>query len=521
LVRRRLPAFDGVRNKSYNGFARVRVSVVEARSLFRNENRLMRRTKIVCTLGPAVDEPGQVALLAQTGMDVARFNFSHGTFDEHRGRFEAVRAASRQTGKCIAVLQDLCGPKIRIGSVASGARLRNGARFVLTTDAAPGNEERVHLPVPELVRAVKPGDRLLLDDGLLELIVRSKTNTELVTEVLTGGPISSKKGISAPGVPLDIEAVTEKDKNDVRFGLEMGVDYVALSFVKCADDVLTLREIMREAGRVVPIIVKIEKFEACANLESILEVADGAMVARGDLGVEMPVEEVAVTQKRIIRACNRKGKPVITATQMLDSMIRNPRPTRAEVSDITNAIFDGTDALMLSGETAAGAFPMEAVQIMSRIAQFAESAIDYAHVLDEKHLEHGARASVTDAIGEAVANIAQEQHAHAILCSTTSGSTARIVSKFRPQTPILAATTEETTYRAMALYWGVEPMLVPMPKDTDAMIAQTVEAATVKGHVHDGDRVVITAGTPIGVPGSTNLIKVHVIGQPLTTPPTA
>lgn len=479
----------------------------------------MRRTKIVCTLGPAVDEPGQVAQLMLAGMDVARFNFSHGNFDEHRARFEAVRAASRQTGKCIAVLQDLCGPKIRIGSVAPGTRLRRDARFILTTDPTPGNEERVELPIPELVRAVRPGDRLLLDDGLLELVVISKTATELETRVVIGGQLSSKKGISAPGVRLDIEAVTEKDKNDIRFGLELGVDYVALSFVKCADDVLTLREVMREAGRVVPIIAKIEKFEAVENLESILDACDGAMVARGDLGVEMPVEEVAVTQKRIIRACNRKGKPVITATQMLDSMIRNPRPTRAEVTDITNAVFDGTDAVMLSGETAAGAYPMEAVQMMSRIAEFAEGAIDYAHVLDEKHLEHGARASVTDAIGEAVATIATEQHAQAILCSTTSGNTARTVSKFRPQTRILAATTEETTYRAMALYWGVEPMLVPFPRDTDAMIAQTVEAATRFGHVHDGDRVVITAGTPLGVPGSTNLIKVHIIGQPLTTPP--
>ena len=242
------------------------------------------------------------------------------------------------------------------------------------------------------------------------------------------------------------------------------------------------------------------------------------MVARGDLGVEMPVEEVAVTQKRIIRACNRVGKPVITATQMLDSMIRNPRPTRAEVTDITNAVFDGTDAVMLSGETAAGAYPMEAVQMMARIALCAEGAIDYAHVLGEKHREHSASLSVTDAIGEAVANIATEQKASAILCSTTSGATARTVSKFRPQTPIIAATTVESAYHQMALYWGVQSILVPFPRDTEAMIAQTVEAATTFGHVHDGETVVITAGTPLGVPGSTNLIKVHVIGQPLTTP---
>jgi pyruvate kinase len=478
----------------------------------------MRRTKIVCTLGPAVDEPGMLALLAERGMNVARLNFSHGTYDEHRQRVLAVRDVAAKSGKCLAILQDLCGPKIRIGTMAEGTRLRRDARFVLTTTPVAGNEEMAHLPIPEMVAAVGPGDRLLLDDGLLELVVIEKTATDLVTRVINGGVLGSKKGISAPGVRLDIDAVTEKDMADVAFGLSVGVDYVALSFVRTADDIRTLRRIMMEkAGRTAPIIAKIEKFEAVDNLLEILEAADGAMVARGDLGVEVPVEEVGILQKRIIRECNRLGKPVITATQMLDSMIRNPRPTRAEVTDITNAVLDGTDALMLSGETAAGAYPLEAVQMMSRVAECAEGEMDFTRLRDEKQRTHDC-ASVTDAIGQAVANIAHDQNARAILCSTSSGGTARVVSKFRPRAPILAATTSIEAYHRMALYWGVVPMLVAFPRDTDHMIAEAVQAAEEAGQVQAEDLVVITAGTPIGAPGSTNLIKVHTIGHPLQPP---
>lgn len=473
-----------------------------------------RRTKIVCTLGPAVDEPDALRALVEAGMDVARLNFSHGTYDEHQARFETLQQVARQSGRCLAVLQDLCGPKIRVGNVAPGTRLHQDARFVLTTRDVPGDENAVQLPIPEMVAAARPGDRLLLDDGLLELAVVEKTSDTLVTRVITGGTLGSKKGISAPGVRLDIEAVTPKDERDVAFGLSLGVDYVALSFVRRAADVERLRQVMRDAaGRTVPIIVKIEKFEAVENLDEILEVADGAMVARGDLGVEMPIEDIPVVQKRIIRACNRRGKPVITATQMLDSMIRNPRPTRAEVTDIANAVLDGTDALMLSGETAVGAYPVECVALMGRVARKIEAEIPYARLLEEKHALHGTE-SVTDAIGEAVATIAHDQNARAILCSTTSGQTARTVSKFKPRAPILAATTRADTFRAMALLWGVYPMLVPFPRDTDQMIAQTIEAARARGDVANGDLVVITAGTPLGVPGSTNLIKVHTIGQP-------
>jgi pyruvate kinase len=453
------------------------------------------------------------------GMDVARLNFSHGTHDEHAERVANVRRAAQETGRAVAVLQDLCGPKVRVGQVADGTRLRKDAPFVLTTRPVSGDEESVHLPVPEMVAACVPGNRLLLDDGLLELVVTDKSDTDLVTRVVTGGFLSSKKGISAPGVTLPIEAVTDKDERDVAFGLKLGVEYVALSFVRHAADVHRLRGIMRDAGRVVPIIVKIEKFEAVQNLDEVLRAADGAMVARGDLGVEMPIEDMPMVQKRIIRTCNRLGKPVITATQMLDSMIRNPRPTRAEVTDIANAVLDGTDALMLSGETAVGAYPFEAVEVMSKVAVQAEQEQDYARLLAEKQAVHGIE-NVTDAVGEAVATMAHDLNATAILCSTTSGGTARHVSKFRPRTPILAATTREETFRAMSLLWGVRPMLVPFPRSTDAMIANTIEAAQGHGWVRDGDLVVVTAGTPLGVPGSTNLIKVHTIGQPVADPET-
>jgi pyruvate kinase len=474
----------------------------------------MRRTKIVCTLGPAVDSPENLALLAHAGMDVARLNFSHGTHDDHAARYAAVRSVARAVDRPIAVLQDLCGPKIRIGSVTPGTVLSRGGRLVLTGAEVEGDATRVTLPIPELRDALQPGHRLLLDDGILELRVVERDGDDVVTEVVIGGALGGRKGICAPGVPLDIDAVTQKDEADVRFGLSLGVDYVALSFVRRAADVERLRTIMAETGQRVPILVKIEKAEAVANLDEILAVSDGAMVARGDLGVEMPIEEIAMVQKRIIRACNRRGLPVITATQMLDSMIRNPRPTRAEVTDIANAVLDGTDALMLSGETAVGAYPIDAVRTMARIAEVTEDGLDYAHLIAERHVLFGGE-SVTDAVADAVTSIAEDQHAAAILCATEAGGTARSVAKFRPRTPILAATTNPETCNRLALVWGVTPLRVPRPLSVDALLSLTVAAAEERGLVHDGDLVVITSGTPIGIPGTTNLIKVHRIGQPL------
>lgn len=474
----------------------------------------MRHTKIVCTLGPAVDSPEQLDRLIAAGLDVARFNFSHGSHEQHALRFRNVTDAAERAGKPVAILQDLCGPKIRLGEIDEGVVLTRGQRYVLDGDLAPGDSGRAPLPVPELLAVLKPGDRLLLDDGLLELKVVERDENSVTTEVISGGALSSKKGVTAPGVDIPVEAVTEKDEADLKFGLALGVDYVALSFVRSAADVVKLRRLMAEEGRSVPILVKIEKAEAVLNLDEILREADGAMVARGDLGVELPIEEIAAVQKKVIRACNLLGKPVITATQMLDSMIRNPRPTRAEVTDIANAILDGTDALMLSGETAVGAYPIEAVETMARIARSTERDMDYDGILREKQRQFG-RDSITDAVADAVATIALDQNAAAILCATTSGSTARAMAKFRPGIAIIATTTIVEVMRQLALFWGVSALHVSRPTSVDELLQKTIEAAIAAGRIKDGDLVVLMSGSPVGVSGTTNLIKVHRVGQPL------
>jgi pyruvate kinase len=472
----------------------------------------MRRTKIVCTLGPAVDSPESLDSLIAAGMDVARFNFSHGTHEEHLARLTALRAASERAGKPVAALQDLCGPKIRLGLVAAGTTLLPGATFILDGDDAPGDSSRAPLPVPELRAALKVGDTLLIDDGLLALKVIEASAERIVTQVLVGGPLSSKKGVAAPGVAIPIEAVTQKDLDDVRFGLSLGFDYIALSFVRSAEDIRKLRQSL--GGASVPILAKIEKGEALAALDEILDEADGAMVARGDLGVELPIEEVAGVQKRVIRACNLRGKPVITATQMLDSMIRNPRPTRAEVTDIANAILDGTDALMLSGETAVGAHPIAAVETMARIAVVTERDFDWEATLIEKQRLFG-RESVTDAVADAVATISHDQGASAILCATTSGSTARAVAKFRPRARLFAASTDIAMQRRLSLLYGVVSLAIEPPSTVDELLSRTVAAAIATGYIPEGALVVLTSGAPVGVSGTTNLIKVHRIGQAL------
>ena len=474
----------------------------------------MPRTKIICTLGPAVDAPETLERLIRTGMDVARFNFSHGTHTQHAERYARLKAAAERAGKHVGVLQDLCGPKLRVGTMTDGVVLETGSHVTLTLEATLGTAEHVPLPIPEFFAVAAPGARLLLDDGLLELRVESIQPGSVRCVVVEGGPLSSGKGVNLPGVALPIEAVTDKDEADLRFGLALGVDYVALSFVRHADDVHRLRSLMEQEGRIVPILVKIEKAEALENLDAILEVADGAMVARGDLGIELPFEEMAMVQKRLIRACNRLGKPVITATQMLDSMIRNPRPTRAEVTDIANAILDGTDALMLSGETAVGAHPLQAVEAMSRIARRTEEQLDYDQLLREKTAIFG-RESVTDAVAEAAVTIAHDLQAAAILCATESGGTARSVAKFRPRTTVLAVTPSEQTCRRLALFWGVQPLLMPAPTSVESLLAESAAAAERAGYLKPGNLFVLTSGTPLGKPGSTNLIKVHSFGDPL------
>jgi pyruvate kinase len=452
-------------------------------------------------------------------MDVARLNFSHGTHDEHAQAIADLRAMAAKLGRPLALLQDLSGPKVRLGLFpVPSVTLRRGQEVGFAEQVAgeaemtassaleawqkrTGDHMILPLPLPPLIAALKTNCQLLLDDGKIACTV--------------GGELKPRKGVTAPGVKFDVPAITEKDLDDLRFGLAQGVDWVAASYVRSADDLKPLFALMAEVGRKAPLIAKIEKAEAVHNLASLLKVVDGIMVARGDLGVEMPFDEVPIVQKRIILACNRAGKPVITATQMLESMIQNPRPTRAEATDVANAILDGTDAVMLSGETAAGQFPVEAVQTMARIALRAETALFENPDFDRRL---PAPNGTTEAVARASATIATELRAKAILCATTSGATARQVAQHRPRVPIVGVTTEEATYRRLALTWGVQPLLVGRVGDTDAMLQVTVDAAHKARLVKNGDKVVLTAGVPVNNPGTTNLIQVHTIGQDFKPP---
>ena len=468
----------------------------------------MPRTKIVCTLGPACDAPGVLRDMVLAGMDVARINFSHGDYAAHARRMADARRVAREEGCTLAILCDLQGPKLRVGEISGGSvEWLRGNRVTLTTRAAPGNASEVHLPHPDLVADVQPGQRLLLDDGALELQVESKTEADLVCRVVVGGRLGSHKGVSAPGAALSLSSLTDKDRADTQFAVEHSADYIALSFVRRAADVSELRALLALRGASVPIVAKIEKAEALEAFDEILQAADAVMVARGDLGVETPAEQVPIHQKRILRACNRAGKPAITATQMLQSMMDNPRPTRAEASDVANAVLDGSDAVMLSGETATGHYPVEAVRVMERVATIAEEHLECGEWLRRV----GEASSPSEAIARATVEIAMELNAAAIITSTVSGHTAQMVARYRPCVPVLAATPDEAVYRRMALVWGVVPLLVPEHASTDEMIANTTRAAREAGLVKPGERVVITAGIPAGGEGKTNMLKVHVI----------
>jgi pyruvate kinase len=471
----------------------------------------MRRTKIICTIGPATQTAEMLRQLAEAGMNVARLNFSHGTKAEHAARIRDIRQVEKDLGMPIAILQDLPGPKIRTGDMAETVDLAPGQRFVFTLRDVPGDTNEVTLPYPELIQQAKPDQLIFVADGQLEFKVESTTATDIITSVIVGGPMSGHKGVNMPGAKMSLPSVTESDIEDLQFGLANDVDWVAASFIRSAHDLQPVREVIHGSGKLVRLIAKIEKSEAVEDIDAIIAAADAIMVARGDLGVEMPLEQVPVVQKEIIRKCNDAGKPVITATQMLESMTNNRRPTRAEVTDVANAIFDGTDAVMLSGETAVGAFPIETVTMMSKVAVAAESALDYKKLLQER--SEAAAKTVTEAIAMATAEIAQDLDARAIVTPTSSGFTARAVSKFRPRAPIIAAAMFPNTYRQLALSWGVYPVLVVPSRNTDDMIDEAVQAATHAGLVKDGDTVVLTAGIPAGVPGRTNLIKVHTIGQ--------
>jgi pyruvate kinase len=481
----------------------------------------MRRTKIVCTIGPVTRSPEALRRLVEAGMDVARLNFSHGAHEEHAETVAHLRAASRELGRPIAILQDLSGPKVRVGKIAGdGVLLKVGETITLTQKDVPGDEHEINLPVPEIFEAVLLNTHLMLDDGLIELRVKSKRSDALVCEVIVGGVLSSHKGVNVPGVSLPIAAVTDKDLDDLKFGIAQKVDWVAASFVRSAKDIAVLRGVCEAARAKIPLIAKIEKHEAIHNIDEIMDAVDGIMVARGDLGVEVPIDEVPVIQKMLIARANAAGKPVITATQMLDSMIRNPRPTRAEVTDVANAIYDGTDAVMLSGETAVGAYPYDAVRMMAKVATHTEAALDYAKIFEDKvqksdERRQGEGLSITKAIGQATCEIARDLHCAAILTATASGRTARFVSRYRPQAPIVAATNLPETYQRLALLWGVHPVMVDIAPDSDGMMQACIDAADKSGIVKADDLVVITGGVPVGRPGSTNFIKIHRIGQPL------
>ena len=449
--------------------------------------------------------------LAEAGMNVARLNFSHGEKEEHAQRIRDIRKIERRQGTPIAILQDLPGPKIRTGKMAETVTLTSGRQFVFTTRDVIGNSAEINLPYPGLVPQAKPGQHIFVDDGNLDFLVESATETDIITKIVIGGLLGSHKGVNMPGTSIPLPSVTEKDIEYLEFGLANDVDWVAASFVRKAADLDPVCELIKKSGRRVLLIAKIEKREAVEDIDAIIEVVDGIMVARGDLGVEIPLEEVPSVQKTIIRKCNIAGKPVITATQMLDSMIRNRRPTRAEVTDVANAIYDGTDAVMLSGETAIGAFPIEAVTVMGKIACQTESSLDYRRLWQEKAVTKAK--TVTDAIAQATVDIALDLEVTAIITPTSSGATARAVSKYRPEAPIIGAAMSAGTCRQLALSWGVCPTLIAPSTNTDGMIKEAVQGALQSGLVKDGDMVVLTAGVPAGVPGRTNLIKVHVVGQ--------
>ncbi|MCI6738277.1 MAG: pyruvate kinase [Intestinibacter sp.] len=471
-----------------------------------------KKTKIVCTLGPASDSEEVLTQLVENGLNVCRFNFSHGSHEEQKARMDTAKKVREKLNLPIALLLDTKGPEIRTGNFADPeVLLEQGDQFIITMDEVLGTKEKCTVSYKGLVGDVKVGDTILIDDGLVGLRVTEIKDQDIICVVENSGIVKNHKGVNLPGVKINLPALTEKDISDIEFGIEQGIDFIAASFVRKASDVLAIREILENNNAThIQIISKIENQEGVENLDEILQVSDGLMVARGDLGVEVPTEEIPIIQKNMIKKCNELGKPVITATQMLDSMIRNPRPTRAEVTDVANAIYDGTDAIMLSGETAAGKYPVEAVKVMASIAKRIEETLDYEELLKASNLKGS---TVTDAISYATCTTAVELNASAIVTSTSSGHTARMVSKFRPKTPIVAATDSEVTKRQLSLSWGVYTAKAPKASNTDEVVEYSIDVAKEAGYVNEGELVVITAGVPVGESGTTNLIKVHVISE--------
>ena len=471
-----------------------------------------KKTKIVCTLGPASQSEETLTKLIENGLNVCRFNFSHGSHEEHKERMDIVKKVRDELKKPVAILLDTKGPEIRTGNFADPeVFLEEGSKFIITMADVIGNKEMCTVSYKGLAEDVVEGDTILIDDGLVGLKVENVVGEEIHCVVENSGIVKNHKGVNVPGVKINLPALTPKDISDIEFGITQGIDFIAASFVRKASDVLAIREVLENNNATdIQIISKIENQEGVDNLDEILQVSDGLMVARGDLGVEIPTEDIPIVQKQMIKKCNALGKPVITATQMLDYMIRNPRPTRAEVTDVANAIYDGTDAIMLSGETAAGKYPVEAVKVMAAIAKRIEETLDYDTILRSKGLNN---TNVTDAISYATCTTAKSLTASGIVTSTSSGYTARMVSKFRPKTPIIAATPNERTSRQLSLSWGVYTVMCEQAENTDDLIDNSIEASKNEGYIHEGELVVITTGVPTGVSGTTNLIKVQVISE--------
>ncbi|TCO68770.1 pyruvate kinase [Marinisporobacter balticus] len=474
----------------------------------------MRKTKIVCTIGPASQSRENLKTLMESGMNVTRLNFSHGNHEEHQARMDTIKEVRKELGLPVAILLDTKGPEIRTGNFKDGeAFLEEGEYFTLTTRDILGDVSIGSITYKDLPKDVVAGDRVLIDDGLIELeVLEIVEGTDIKCIIRNSGMVKNHKGVNVPGVKINLPAITQKDQDDIIFGIKNNIDFIAASFVRKAEDVLAIRKILEEHdANDIQIISKIENQEGVDNIKKIIEVSDGIMVARGDLGVEIPTEQVPLVQKMIIKKCNAIGKPVITATQMLDSMMRNPRPTRAEVTDVANAIFDGTDAIMLSGETAAGKYPLESVKTMVNIAQSTENAIDYRAILREKSV--GKERTITDAVSHATCSSAQDLGASAIITATSSGYTARMVSKFRPKAPIIVATTNEKVTRKLALTWGTYPVITRVGYSTDEVFDISINKALESGYIQYGDLVIITAGVPVGIAGTTNTIKVHIAGK--------
>ena len=473
----------------------------------------MRRTKIICTLGPAVDDPEMIRTLIRTGMDAARFNFSHGSHPEHLERLNMLKSVRDSMGRPVATILDTKGPEIRIKSFGEKSiTLEAGDTFTLTTEDVVGNQGWVSVTYPQLHQELSPGQEILIDDGLVAIRVERIEGQNIVCTVENGGTLSANKSINIPGVHIHLPALTEKDVDDIRFGVENDFDFIAASFVRRAADVEAVRAVLHDCGGdSVRIIAKIENQEGVDNIDEILQAADGIMVARGDLGVEIPAARVPILQKQMIRKGLQEGKPVITATQMLDSMMRNPRPTRAEVSDVANAVYDGTSCVMLSGETAGGRYPVEAIQAMVGIVTETESAIDYWKQFQKQRVLPAS--NINDAITHACCLTAKDLQATAILTATNSGRSARMICRFRPACPVAALTMHEKVRRQLNISWGVTPFLTGEVNSTDRIFSLSAEVALKEGLVQNGDTVVITAGVPLGKSGSTNLIKAQIIDQ--------